>query len=125
MVETINQIVSRASDEIKKLPESDLKRIDYKLNRLEWDEQLGKKPQDWDEIPNWKNKKILWINMYVEDKNTRTKTKIINPLRNLIYEIFKTKSYYKDEFIYLKGYTEQQFEYLWESSLRESALTNL
>jgi hypothetical protein len=124
-METIQQIITRASERIKKIPGSDLKRIDYKLNCWTWDDQLGKKPDDWDTMPDWKNKKILWHNTYADDKKTRTKHKIISPLHELIESIPMMKEVYKKDYIYLCGYTEQQFSDAWDSELKSEAINAL
>jgi len=114
--EPINKIISGALDTLSKISEDEWPSIHCKLNRWEWDDRLGTKPEDWDDMPSWKDKKILWFTTCEEDKKTRTKFKIISPLNQFIDNSVGAKAVLRYHHIHNLGRTDQQFEDWWNSN---------
>lgn len=86
-------------------------RIYDKLNSWEWDDELGKKPDGWDLLPDFdiKNKAI-------------TKSEIIRPINKLIECIVGTKDILKYHHLNNLNRTEEEFGVWWNEFHSEGIL---
>jgi hypothetical protein len=114
-METMQQIISRATEKIKSVPEADLPKIYYKLNCWKWDKRLGEEPEDWGTMPSWQCKRFLWHTSYKIDTKARAKHNIVYPLMQLIDMIYAKKAALKAHFIYMLEMSEEQFENDWNA----------
>lgn len=115
-IESVLEIVKRASAKLKTIPYDELPAVYSNLNRWEWDERLGKKPVDWDDLEKFHHKRFS----YKEDKRTKTKHKIIAPLIASIEYRVSEKALFRYHHVHNLGRTDQQFEDWWDSKLIES-----
>ena len=111
--EPIATIISRALKELIATPKPEWPAIYSNLNSWRWDDHLGEKPTDWDDMPWYKDKKILFYNTYEDDPKVRTRYKIIEPINKYIESEIGSKEILRYHHLHNCGRTNQQFEEWW------------
>lgn len=92
-------------DTIKKLSKQDKIEIYNKLNCWDWDDRLGCKPDNWDDIPDF---------MLNDQYKLTTKYKIVSPIIKEIEEVVKEKEMLKYWNVDIrKAMTDFKFEVWW------------
>lgn len=114
ILETTNAIIDKAYEKIKALSNQDLIEIHDTLNCWKWDDRLGKKPEDWDTMPHFKNSFCV-LNFHKISKKAKTKHNIIKPLMECIELTIPQKAILRYHHLHNLGRTEQQFEDWWQS----------
>jgi hypothetical protein len=89
---------------LDKCSKEELLEIDYTLNTWGWDDRLGEKPDGWDEMPRWKDKKY----------KLPTKSKIIRKIMNYISTKVSYKAMVEYNCINHCNMTQDEFDAWWK-----------
>jgi hypothetical protein len=92
--------------DVNKFDTHTLAKIWCTINGWEWAEELGNKPEGWDNMLNYTNK---------DDKGT--KSEIITPIMNIIQDKIGHKECLRYHNVVELNYTNQEFEDWWNSRL--------
>lgn len=79
----------------------ELAEIYHKLNSFKWDYRLGAKPENWDELPNWRPFNVLSKRLYIA------------PLMDKIQNIIGSKFIFQDLHMNKLNRSRMEFEIWW------------
>ncbi len=89
--------------DLSRFTEDELCQIHNSLNRWEWNELLGEKPDGWDSMKNFRNP-------YIGRRFFKSKYKIITPIHRQIEEIVGMKKILEWHWINNLGRTKEEYE---------------
>ncbi|MEL7661568.1 hypothetical protein [Acetobacterium wieringae] len=109
----INKTNAKAISRLISTPKSEWPAIYWKLNRWEWDDRLGDKPKNWDNMPQFYRGRFRGIkNIFLNNRY-----KIIKPIRDYIKLYIGERELLHYYHIVVLGNTEDEFKEWIESYL--------
>ena len=101
------KIEQRIKDKIDLCTREQLLQIEHDLNEWKWNDLLGEKPNDFDNLPYWNFK---WLHRLSRRKN---KHDIVHPIIMYISGMFSKKELLHYHNVVCNGMSEAEFDRFW------------